>query len=499
MTNFERASGIILHPTSLPNKYGIGDLGQSAYDWINYLKGAKQKLWQILPLGPTGYGDSPYQSFSAFAGNFYLVSPELLLKEGLLTTADVADLPDFPTDTVDYGWAIWYKLQLLDRAYANFKSSRKRKIKAEFAAFCEAQAEWLTDFALFMALKEEHDGAVWSTWSADLVAREPQALAAAHQRLKTQVEAQQFRQWLFFRQWNAVKTAAHDVGLKIIGDIPIFVAYDSADVWQRPELFQLQANGQPTAVAGVPPDYFSPTGQLWGNPLYDWDAHAAENYAWWIKRIQATLETVDMIRIDHFRGFDEYWAVPATSETAEIGEWRAGPREGLFDAINAALGDLPIIAEDLGLVTPGVIALRDHFELPGMKILQFAFGGDADDAFLPHMYPENCVAYSGTHDNDTSRGWYETSSLESERANYRNYFNVNGADVAWDFMKAIWNSKAVMTLAPMQDVLNLDTQSRMNFPGKPAGNWGWRLSETDLTAATNQSGLAHITEQAGRD
>ncbi len=497
--SFSRTSGILLHPTSLPGRFGIGDLGAEACRWVDFLTGAGQKLWQILPLGPTGFGDSPYQCFSAFAGNPYLISPEKLAEDGLLSKSDLDDAPDFPDHTVDYGPAIQFKLQLLDKVYRNFKAGAgSAALRAELEAFNKAQAAWLDDFALFMALKDSHNGAVWSTWESELVSRQPTAMAAARSQLADEIDSQRLRQFLFFRQWLAVKAYANRAGIKIIGDIPIFVAYDSADVWAHPELFYLDEDGKSTVVAGVPPDYFSATGQLWGNPLYRWEVFKQTGYAWWIERFRATLTFVDTVRLDHFRGFEAYWEIPADMPTAEIGKWVKGPGADFFSALRAALGDassfgfahasratslstgLPIIAEDLGVVTPEMVALRDQFGLPGMKVLQFAFSSDATDPFLPHNYPRNCVVYSGTHDNDTTRGWYENSSTESERDFARRYLGRDGSDIAWDLIRLAFSSVADMAVVPLQDVLSLGTEARMNLPGHPAGNWGWRFQRGQL-------------------
>lgn len=472
--SFSRSSGILLHPTSLPSRYGIGDLGEEAFRWVDFLASANQKLWQILPLGPTGYADSPYQCFSAFAGNPYLISPDKLLAEGLLSRSDLESVPNFPSDNVDYGPVILHKLSLLDTVYANYK--RTKILRDEFESFKQKNSTWLDDFALFMALKESHNGAVWSTWEDELVSRQPQALTAAREKYADAVESQELRQFLFFRQWEAIKSHAHRHGIKIIGDIPIFVAYDSADVWAHPELFFLDEQGKPTVVAGVPPDYFSATGQLWGNPLYRWDVLKKNNYAWWIERFRATLTMVDIVRLDHFRGFEAYWEIPFGMPTAEVGKWIKGPGADFFNGLKMSLGDaLPIIAEDLGVVTKEMTALRDQFNLPGMKVLQFAFSSDGSDLFLPHNFTHSCVVYSGTHDNDTTRGWYESSSTEKERDFARRYLGRDGRDIAWDLIRSAFSSVADMAVVPLQDVLNLGTQARMNLPGRAAGNWGWRF------------------------
>lgn len=485
-----RGSGVLLHPTSLPGPYGIGDLGPAAFRWVDHLTHMKQKWWQVLPLGPTGYGDSPYQCFSAMAGNPYLLSPTTLLEEGLLNRSDIPSV-SFADDHVDFGPVIEFKVALLERAWANFLAGQGQDLRPAFEAFVQAEQEWLDDFALFMALKDAHAGASWLTWESSLVKREASALRAARQKVADRVRQHQFRQFLFFRAWGKVKEYANANGVQLIGDIPIFVSSDSSDVWANPEIFQLDENRQPEAVAGVPPDYFSATGQLWGNPLYDWDALRATGYAWWIDRFRATLRQVDLVRLDHFRGFEANWRIPAGMPTAEVGEWVKGPGVDFLTAIEAALGQLPIIAEDLGIITPEVEALRVGFGLPGMKILQFAFGGAPEDRFLPHTYEHNCVVYTGTHDNDTTRGWYEAAS-EPERDFVRRYLGRDGRDVAWDLIRLAWMSVGDLAIAPLQDVLNLGTEARMNLPGRPHGNWGWRFKADQLTPLL-EARLAELT------
>jgi 4-alpha-glucanotransferase len=475
---FERSSGVLLHPSSLPGRYGIGDLGPSAFQFIDWLADAGCKLWQLLPLGPTGYGDSPYQCFSAFAGNPYLISPDYLLRDDLLHLDDLAEIPDFEDDNVVYGRLIPWKLNLLERAFIRFKSA-PRPVHQEYERFCAENVAWLPDYAMFMALKEANGGGSWSEWPEPLRKRDSDAIAEAGQLHAEAVERFTFYQFVFFRQWAAVREHAHQRGLQIIGDIPIFVAYDSADVWGNPELFFLDEAGQPTVVAGVPPDYFSQTGQLWGNPLYRWSVLKNRDYDWWIARFRAILSQVDIIRLDHFRGFAGYWEIPAGSETAETGRWVPGPGEEFLLAVKTALGDLPIIAEDLGEITPDVIELRDQFNLPGMKILQFAFSGP-DNEFLPHNYPDHCVTYTGTHDNDTARGWYETAP-EYERDFARRYLETDGSDFPWELIRAGWASVAVYAIAPLQDFLGLGTDARMNFPSKLGGNWSWRFVQAQLS------------------
>jgi 4-alpha-glucanotransferase len=476
---FERASGILLHPTSLPGPYGIGDIGPQAHRWVDFLAQAGCSLWQVLPLGPTGYGDSPYQCFSAFAGNPYLVSPQALMEEGLLVEEDLEDTPDFPDERVDFGQVIGWKLRLLDRAYGRFKSHADSDLKEQFRRFQAEHAAWLEDFALFMALKDAHGGEPWSKWEAPLRDRQSQALESARKELAAPSERQAFRQFLFFRQWGLLRQHACQKGITLIGDAPIFVAHDSADVWSHPELFFLDPEGRPTAVAGVPPDYFSPTGQLWGNPLYRWPAHKADGYAWWIARVRSVLGLVDLLRLDHFRGFAGYWRVRGRAKTAEKGRWVRAPGMDFLRNLQSALGELPLIAEDLGVITPDVVKLRETFGLPGMKILQFAFASGPKDAFLPHNYPVHCVVYTGTHDNDTACGWYDRVG-ENERSFYRRYLARPGNDVAWDLIRACWRSVAVFALAPMQDFLSLGNEARMNYPGNPSGNWNWRMLEGAL-------------------
>jgi 4-alpha-glucanotransferase len=477
---FNRSSGILLHPTSLPGPYGIGDIGSRAHRWIEFLSGAGCSLWQVLPIGPTGYGDSPYQCFSSFAGNPLLISPDALLKDDLLHPDDLYDHPCFPENRVEFGEVIPWKAGVLDRSFIQYQHAQSPKINSEMEEFQAAHSAWLDDFALFMALKEVHGGAPWHTWEKPLRERQSEALVNARKQLVIAIQRQIYRQFLFFRQWAKLRNLAHEKNIQIIGDIPIFVAHDSADVWANPHLFHLDATGMPTFVAGVPPDYFAPTGQLWGNPLYRWDVHAASGYTWWLERIKATLAMVDIIRIDHFRGFAGYWEVPGKAKTAEIGRWVPGPGKDFFRSIRQSLGDLPIIAEDLGVITPDVVELRDTFDLPGMRIFQFAFDSNPEDPFLPHNYSANCVVYTGTHDNDTVRGWYERVP-EKDKAFYRRYLDRDGITVNWDMIRAVWSSVAIFGLAPMQDFLNLGNEARMNYPGNPSGNWMWRMSNDAQT------------------
>jgi 4-alpha-glucanotransferase len=481
-----RVAGILLHPTSLPGRFGIGDLGPEAHRFVEFLADAGQRLWQVLPLGPTGYGDSPYQAFSAFAGNPLLVSPEALVGDGLLREKDLADVPSFPGSQVDFGSVAPYKRRLLARAHERFTAQPPASLAAEFASFGARHAAWLDDFALFMALKEARGGEVWNRWDPDLVVRRPAARDEWREKLRSEVDRHRFTQFLFFRQWAALRDACHARGIRIMGDVPIFVAHDSADVWARPELFRLDAQGNPAFVAGVPPDYFSATGQLWGNPLYRWDVMAAEGYRWWIERMRAVLELVDLVRLDHFRGFEAYWEVPAKETTAVKGHWVEGPGAALFEALREALGELPIVAENLGVITPAVEALRERFDFPGMAILQFAFGTDPQGAgFRPHNYTRRLVVYTGTHDNDTALGWWtagvgdstrNAEDVADERAFAGAYLDLDGREVHWAMIRAILASVADTAVAPMQDVLGLGSEARMNVPARPSGNWRWRFS-----------------------
>jgi 4-alpha-glucanotransferase len=474
MTKLTRSSGIILHPTSLPGPDGIGDLGPEAYRWVDFLDQAGCSIWQVLPLGPTGYGDSPYQCFSAFAGNPYLISPALLLDAGLLSTADLADRPSFPIDKIDYGPVIEWKLKLLDRAFERFTRRPRKNMAESFAQFCRNQRIWLDDFSLFMAIKGSFEGIAWGEWPEPLRMRDTQAIKNARRTLIQEINRHAFHQYLFHVQWTNLKHYANRKGIHIMGDMPLYIAYDSSECWSHPELFSVNKKGRLMVVAGVPPDYFSPTGQLWGNPLYRWQVHEQSNFSWWIERTRSALNLFDYVRIDHFRGFAAYWEVKAGAQTAGHGRWVKGPGENFFKALNKAINPLPIIAEDLGVITADVVALRDAFELPGMKILQFAFSGP-DNAFLPIHYPQHCVAYTGTHDNDTSLGWYH-SAPPDEQDFCRRYLARPGDDIAWDFIRAVWSSVANFALAPMQDLLRLDTSARMNYPSTPAGNWSWRLT-----------------------
>jgi 4-alpha-glucanotransferase len=482
---FTRSGGILLHPSSLPGPYGIGDLGPKAFHFLDWLSDSGCKLWQILPLGPTGYGDSPYQCFSAFAGNAYLISPDLLIKDGLLTEADLGDKPVFSEQRINFGQLIPWKLALLDRSFRRFQETDPVELRESFAVFRAENSLWLEDFALFMALKESYGGGSWVDWPGEIRKREEKALDAARQEHANSILRFAFYQFLFFRQWQGLRDYGRQKGIKIIGDIPIFVAADSSDVWSHPDLFHLDEERRPTVVAGVPPDYFSPTGQLWGNPLYSWEVHKNTGYKWWLERFRLILNTVDFVRLDHFRGFAGYWEIPAGNPTAEIGRWVPGPGADMLDVVANNLGSsenftgLPIIAEDLGVITSDVVELRERYNLPGMKILQFGFSGP-DNPFLPHKYIQNCVAYTGTHDNDTARGWFETAP-KPERSFAIRYLRTNKRDFVWALIRSVWSSTAVFAITPFQDVLGLGSEARMNYPSRLGGNWDWRLEEKDMS------------------
>ena len=479
---FERSSGILFHPTSLPGKYGIGTLGKEAYAFIDFLKKSRQKLWQIFPLGPTGYGDSPYQSFSSFAGNPYLIDFDLLIEAHLLSEEDLRDV--FFGDNeeyIDYGAIYNQKYPLLRKAYENFKSSDNHEMRENLEHFKRENASWLNDYSLYISLKNHFNGLPWNEWAHDIKNREHGAMEHYRNELADDIEYHNFIQFLFFKQWGDVKRYANENGIKIIGDIPIFVAADSSDAWANPEIFLFDEERKPVKVAGVPPDYFSATGQLWGNPLYNWQKLKETNYSWWVERVRANLSTCDIIRIDHFRGFEAYWAVPYGDDTAINGQWEPGPGIDLFNAIKSQLGELPIIAEDLGLMTQGVIDLREATGFPGMKILGFAFDSGEENDYLPHTYTKNCVVYTGTHDNDTLIGWFQKAK-EEDRQFARDYLNSRSDDeIHWDAIRGAWSSVASMAISPVQDFLGLGSEARINTPGVAAGNWQWRLRHGVLT------------------
>ena len=471
---FPRASGVLLHPTSLPGPHGSGDLGRDAYHFVDWLVAGGQKLWQILPLAGIGPGNSPYMSNSAFAGNQLLVDLDELYRQGFLDAEDLIPTPGMSAETVDFACMVPFRMDRLAKAAARFASHGTTAQREAFAQFAQEHSAWLGDYSLFMSLCESHHWRDWSEWEPELVAREPGALAAARAHHASRVAFWQFCQWSFYRQWMALKAYANGKGVEIIGDTPIFIAYLSAEVWSNQHLFDLTSAGRPRVVASVPPDIFAVTGQRWGNPLYRWSEHAKDGYAWWVERIRRTFELVDIVRIDHFRGFAGYWEIPAAYPTAEHGTWVPGPGEGLFKAINKALGPIPIIAEDLGVITPDVVALRKKFGLPGMRILQFAFGSDASNHFLTHNHEHDTVVYTGTHDNDTVAGWWANAS-DRERNFARGYLGTDGHDMPWTLIREAMSSVADTAVHPMQDVLALPTECRMNFPGQESGWWGWRF------------------------
>jgi 4-alpha-glucanotransferase len=481
---FERAGGILLHPTSFPGSYGIGDLGAEAYEWVDFLRDAGQKLWQILPLGPTGYGDSPYACFSAFAGNPLLISPDILLGQGLLPFDELEGVPEFSETLVEYGKVLEWKMKLLQSSYAIYKERASEEVQAEVKTFEAENAAWLNDYAFFMACKTVHEGATWNTWEPGLAQRDPATILEWTLKLADEIGFQKYLQFLFFQQWQSLRDYANEQGIRIMGDIPIFVAYDSAEVWAHPELFYLDDEGNSTVVAGVPPDYFSATGQRWGNPLYRWDKLRDTGFTWWLERFRTVLKQVDYVRLDHFRGFEAYWEVPANEETAINGRWVKGPGEDLFKAVSIALGDLPIIAEDLGLITPEVAALRENLGFPGMRVLQFAFNGDPADAYLPHNYVPETLVYTGTHDNDTTAGWLAKATPEEQDFLMRYLVQSKPESieiVTWRLIRLAWSSVAHLAIVPLQDLFALGSEARMNAPGRAAGNWGWRYTADMLT------------------
>ena len=506
--SFLRSSGILLHPTSLPGPFGIGDLGDEAYRFVDFLQSSGQTLWQILPLGPTGHGNSPYASYSAFAGNTLLISPERLARAGLLTEGDFRGVPEFRDDEVDFDHVTTLKKALLLKAYQRFRQLQPAQVVNAFNKFSAKENYWLEDYALFVALKDGHGGRPWTEWVPALVRRDEKELIDARQTFAGEIEAQKFYQFLLFQQWAELKAYCGQKGIRIIGDIPIFVAHDSADVWTNPGHFKLEADGFPTVVAGVPPDYFSETGQLWGNPLYNWKQMASDGFAWWIKRVSATLQTVDLVRIDHFRGFAASWEIPAGDRTAERGQWVAAPGKQLFQAIRKALGELPIIAEDLGVITPDVEKLRDDFGFPGMRVLQFGFcDADSKNVNLPHNYPRNVVAYTGTHDNDTTVGWFNgddsadstrtAAEIEREREFCLQYLNSEGKEIHWDLIRAVLSSVADTAVVSLQDLLGLGSEARMNLPNSKEGNWKWRFRTGALTDDLAKR-LERLSELYGR-
>lgn len=490
--SFPRASGVLLHPTSLPSRFGIGDLGSEAYQFADFLASTGQRLWQVLPLGPTGYGNSPYQCLSVFAGNPLLISLERLVADKSLESVDLEKAPSFTEDRVDYSTVGKFKMPLLKKSFETFEKKAGHHKQKEFEAFCRQNAAWLETYSVFMALKGAHDLSAWNTWEEDIRTRQPKSLERWSKKLDHEIRCHKYQQYQFLRQWLDLKKYCNERGIRLIGDMPIFIALDSVEVWSHPEMFYLDDSGQPTVVAGVPPDYFSKTGQLWGNPLYRWDVIAKNGYAWWIERFRTARRLVDIIRVDHFRGFEKYWEVPATATTALNGRWVPGPGAALFEALQQALGALPIIAEDLGVITPEVDAIREQFGFPGMRVLQFAFGSDpkAGD-YRPHNYPRNCVVYTGTHDNNTTVGWFRGEDVkdstqskeerEKEKQVALSYLGTDGHEINWDFICLALMSAADTAVIPMQDILGLGSEARMNLPGRAEGNWCWRFVPDILT------------------
>lgn len=497
--SFPRSSGILLHPTCFPSRFGVGDLGATAYEFIDFLAASRQRLWQILPLGTPGYGNSPYLAYSAMAGNPLLLSPDRLADQGLLDEDDFRSLPNFPLDQADFEGAARFKMALLRRAFDRIPSRWSDSQHQALTEFCQLRADWLEDYALFMAIKEHHLGQDWTTWEPELRERKPEALLAWGDRLKSAVEFQKFLQFEFFQQWSALRQYANERGIEIIGDIPIYVAHDSADVWANPKNFCLNPETfQPALMAGVPPDYFSETGQLWGNPVYNWDYLQETQFDWWVDRFRTLLEYVDIIRIDHFRGLRAYWAVAEGEETAMNGEWIEAPGAELFERICEVLGELPVVAEDLGTITPDVEELRDRFDLPGMKILLFAFDSGPENPYLPFNYwGRNWMVYTGTHDNNTTVGWFEDRN-EGAKTHVKNYLGSISPDgIHWDLMRLASSSTANQAIFPLQDVLGLGSQARMNLPGTAEGNWGWRYRPEMLGSEVSDR-LRLITEMYGR-
>jgi 4-alpha-glucanotransferase len=503
----ERRSGILLHPTSLPGPHGAGDLGAQAHRFVAWLAEARQRIWQLLPLGPTGYGDSPYQALSSRAGSPLLVSLEVLRKEGWLSYAELSGAPAGAPDRADLHEALLWKRARLARAAAAFRTRAGAEQRAELADFRAREAAWLEDWALFTVLKDAHGGRPWTDWPAKLALRDPPALDGVREQQAEALDAEVFVQWCFARQWEALRARCRALDVQLVGDVPIYVAHDSAEVWTRPDLFELGADGRPKAVAGVPPDYFSATGQRWGNPIYDWPRIALEGYAFWIGRVRGTLAMVDRIRLDHFRGFEGYWRIPASCPTAVEGAWVKGPGAPLFEALERALGPLPFIAENLGVITPEVVGLQRRFGFPGMAVLQFAFGSDPQAiSFRPHGYTPDLVGYTGTHDNDTTMGWWQggaegsvrtAAEVQAEKDFALEYLGTDGREMNWAMIRALSASVAGSVVFPMQDVLGLGSAARMNQPATLGGNWRWRVREEALSAPL-AARLARLSELYGR-
>jgi 4-alpha-glucanotransferase len=496
LTTLDRRAGILLHLTSLPAPYGIGSIGAPARSWVRWLGQSGCALWQFLPLGPTGFGDSPYQTLSAFAGNPLLIDIDDLAARGLLDPNQLSTFDRGASDRVDYQAVAESHGRALGLAVEAFNRGKGESLRPQFEDYKQRNADWLDDYGLFMALKESHHQAAWTDWPAPLARRQPSALIQAADQHHDRIEAHRFAQFLFDEQWGSLQRTANESGVILLGDLPIFLAHDSADVWSNQSLFMLDEAGQPQVVAGVPPDFFSDDGQLWGVPVYRWERMAETGFDWWRRRVRRALSRVDRIRLDHFRGFESHWEVPAGSANARHGRWVAGPGLALFEALARDYGELPFIAEDLGVITDEVVSLRQRSGLPGMKVLQFAFGDGPDNPYLPHNYSSGFVAYTGTHDNNTSSGWFETAD-EQERDFCLRYLNTHGEQIAWDLIRSAWSSVAAWSIAPMQDVLGLGPQARMNVPGRPGGNWRWRLRESELTDEL-ASRLRELNHRYGR-
>ncbi len=492
-----RKNGVLLHITSLPSKYGIGTMGKEAFNFIDFLKRSHQQLWQVLPLGPTSYGDSPYQSYSTFAGNPYLIDLDLLAEDGLLKPEEYEDLEwSESDDAVDFGRLYTLRYKVLDKAVARFLKNPA----ADYQKFLEEEKDWIDDYALFMALKDKHEGKPWLEWESEYRKYDAKKAKAWKEEFKDRMDYYKVLQYLFYKQWRAVREYASKNFVQIIGDLPIYVAQDSVDAWSNPELFIFDEDGRPSLVAGCPPDGFSADGQLWGNPIYDWKYHKKTGYEWWIRRVQHATEVYDILRIDHFRGFDSFYAIPADATTAKVGEWLEGPGLDLFTTIEGKLGKKAIIAEDLGYLTPSVKKLLADTGYPGMKVLEFAFDSrDGSGAeYLPYNYPKNCVAYAGTHDNDTIRGWFESISTEDKQyaCDYMDAYNPN--EYNWEMMRAVIASPADTTIVQAQDLLNLDSSARMNTPGRLGGNWTWRLKPNQINTEDIEGTLRWVTDLYGR-
>ncbi len=492
---FTRSSGILLHPTSLPGRFGIGSLGHEAFEFVNFLHRSAQSLWQILPLGPTGYGDSPYSAFSAFAGNPLLICLERLVERGDLEPSDIEGI-DMPEDRVQFGQVQGLKGRLLKKAAERFFSMARGERRDAFESFCASESFWLEDYVLFRALREKFKQQPWTSWPAPYRLRETEAMEQVRQELDHSCAEGRYAQFVFFEQWSALKDYAGSRGVRILGDIPIYVADDSADVWARPELFHLNEQGLPYVVAGVPPDYFSATGQRWGNPMYRWEKMAEDGFSWWIERLRHNLKLTDLVRIDHFRGLEAAWEIPAADPTAEGGRWVPVPGRAMLRKAMEALGEIPLVAEDLGIITPEVEALRDEFNLPGMNILHFAFGSGAANPYLPHNVRCNSLIYTGTHDNDTSLGWWNALGAE-ERQSVQAYFGLENPRMPQDLIRLAMSSVAGICITPLQDILELDGAHRMNTPGQGCDNWGWRFKRQDLTGQREAS-LRDLTRIYGR-